>query len=151
MKICFVTDSYPPNIGGAELAIQKIAEGVSNKNVDVLVVTTTAKDKFPFFSNAPSIRIIRIKIPNFLRRFWFLLFSIPVLPVKCKDVEIIHGTSYGGLLQSFIAAKILGKPCVATIHEFMGKRWNYFASNVFSAYLYRLSERLFAGFSFSRI
>ena len=95
MKICFVTDSYPPNIGGAELAIQKIAGGIANKKNDILVVTASVKDNFPFNSNTASVKIIRIKIPNFLRRFWFLLFSIPVIIVKCRDADIINGTSYG--------------------------------------------------------
>jgi glycosyltransferase involved in cell wall biosynthesis len=150
LKVCFITDSYPPNIGGAEIAIQKIAEGVYNQGIEVLIITTKAKESFKFTSQIPDSKIIRIQIPRFLERFWFLVFSLPVILIKCRDANLLHGTSYGGVLQTYIAAFLLRKPAVVTIHEFMGKRWNSFTSNMISAYLYRLAEKAFAHLKFNR-
>ena len=65
MKICIVTDSYPPNIGGAEIAIQKIAEGIYESGIDVIVITAGVKDNFEFLTKIPSSKIIRIWTPRF--------------------------------------------------------------------------------------
>lgn len=150
MKICFVTDSYPPNIGGAELAIQKIAEGVYNNGHEVILITTKAKNSINFRSIIPNAQIVRIPIPGFMQRFWFLIFSFPVILVKGKKSDILHGTSYGAVLQTYIAAFLLGKPAVVTIHEFMGSKWKLFSSNIISAYFYHIVEMIFAHLNFDR-
>jgi len=150
MRVCYITDSYPPNIGGAEIAIQKIVEGAAENNIDVFVITSQARENFSFNSKIPESAILRIKTPRALQRFWFLILSFFAIIKKCKDADILHGTSYGGVLQTFIAAKLLRKSCVVTIHEFMGRKWNKFASNFISAYFFRVSEKIFASLSFDR-
>lgn len=150
MKIGFITDSYPPNIGGAEISAQKIAEGVAQRNNEVTVITTNAKDDFPFDSKLNANSIIRIKVPNFIQRFWFLFFSFFAILKHCRRTDILHGTSYGGVLQTFIASRIMKKPAVVTIHEFMGKRWNRFAPNLVSAYFFRAAEKIFSLLPFDR-
>jgi glycosyltransferase involved in cell wall biosynthesis len=150
MKICIITDSYPPNIGGAEIAIQKIAEGIYESGIDVIVITAGVKDNFEFFTKIPSSKIIRIRTPRFLQRFWFLLFSIPVILFKGRDSDILHGTSYGGILPAYIGSRLLNKPAVVTIHEFMGKNWDKFAGNWISSLFYQLAEKLFARLSFAK-
>lgn len=148
MKICFVTDSYPPNIGGAELAIQKIAEGIYDKGFDVEIITTKARERFPFKSTIPLSKITRIKTPNILQRFWFLIFSLPIVLYKGKNADILHGTSYGGIFQTYIASLILRKPAVVTVHEFMGNNWKQFASNCISAFVFKYAEKMFAKLGF---
>lgn len=150
MTVCFVTDSYPPNIGGAETAIQKIAEGIFDCGDDVLIVTSRAKDRLPFSSKIPESNIIRIFTPVFLQRFWFLLFSVPVLIFKARRADIFHGTSYGGIMPAYIAGRILGKPALLTVHEFMGVNWIKFASNILSGRFYEFAERLFARLPFNK-
>jgi len=148
MRLCYITDSYPPNVGGAEIVIQKIVEGVAENNIDVFVITSERRERFSFISKIPESAILRIKTTRVLHRLLFLILSFFALIKKCKDADILHGTSYGGILQTFIAAKLFGKPCVVTIHEFMGRRWNKFASNFISAYFFRVSEKIFASLSF---
>lgn len=150
MRVWYITDSYPPNIGGAEIAIQKIVEGAAENNIDVFVITSEARENFSFNSKIPKSAILRIKTPRALQRFWFLILSFFAIIKKCKDADILHGTSYGGVLQTFIAAKLLRKSCVVTIHEFMGREWNKFASNIISAYFFRVSEKIFASLSFDQ-
>jgi len=150
MRVCYITDSYPPNIGGAEIAIQKIVEEAAENNIDVFVITSEAREKFSFISKISESVILRIKTPQALHRFWFIILSFFAIIKKCKETDILHGTSYGGILQTFIAAKLLRKPCVVTIHEFMGRRWNKFASNFISAYFFRVTEKIFASFSFDQ-
>ncbi len=150
MKICFVTDSYPPNIGGAEIVIQNIVEGAAKSGIEVIVITTKAKDNFSFHSKINESRIIRIRVPKYLSRFWFLILSFPRILSNAKDADIIHGTSYGGIIQTYIAARILKKPTVVTVHEFMGSRWKKFAKNLFAGTFYQTAESLFIKLPFSK-
>jgi hypothetical protein len=42
MKICIVSNLYPPHIiGGAEITVAKLAEGLSLKGYQVMVITTS--------------------------------------------------------------------------------------------------------------
>lgn len=42
MKICIVSNLYPPHIiGGAEITVAKLAEGLSRKGYQVMVITTS--------------------------------------------------------------------------------------------------------------
>ncbi|MCX6170081.1 MAG: glycosyltransferase family 4 protein [Ignavibacteriales bacterium] len=150
MKICFVTDSYPPNIGGAEIVIQNIVEGVAKHGIETIVITTRPNGHLSSGVQSEEKNIIRIKIPKFLSRFWFLIFSISQILRHAKDADLIHGTSYGGIMPTFIAGKLLHKPIVLTIHEFMGNNWFRFGNNYFSALFYFLAEKIFARLSFSK-
>lgn len=150
MKICFVTDSYPPNIGGAEIVIQNIVEGVIKHGIKAIVITTFPQNSFVLLPELNNSNILRIRTPNLLRRFWFLIFSIPQILKHAKDADIIHGTSYGGIMPAFISGKLLRKPIVLTVHEFMGKDWFKYTTNYFSALFYLISEKIFARLSFSK-
>ncbi|MBM3711956.1 MAG: glycosyltransferase family 4 protein, partial [Actinobacteria bacterium] len=104
MKICFVTDSFPPNIGGAEFVIGKIVEGIKNRGQNYIVITTKSWSKNNFSLELDKSKLIRIPVPGFMRRFWFQIFSIPVVIIKARDCDLIHGTSYGGILPTYIAS-----------------------------------------------
>ncbi len=149
MKVCFVTDSYPPNVGGAEIVIQNIVEGIAKYGIGTIVITTKPYNSSSLKSYDKS-KVIRIYTPKFLRRLWFLILSFPYTLYYAKDADLIHGTSYGGILQTYIAGKFLGKPTVLTVHEFMGKNWFRFTNNYPVALFYQLAEKIFAKLSFSK-
>jgi len=48
MKICFVVDYYPPHIGGGEIFIQKIAEGLSQEGNKCIVITSRIGKDLPY-------------------------------------------------------------------------------------------------------
>jgi D-inositol-3-phosphate glycosyltransferase len=148
VKICFVSDSYPPNIGGAEIVIKNIVDGVAARGINTTVITTYPNDKLKTDDKLNELNIIRFKVPKYMKRFWFLLFSLPIILRNAKDADIIHGTTYGGALPSFIAAKILKKRVVLTVHEFMGKNWFKLTNNSFNASFYYLAELILARLSF---
>ena len=149
MKVCFVTDSYPPNVGGAEIVIQNIVEGIAKYGFGTTVITTKPYNT-SFLRSDDKSKVIRIYTPKFLRRFWFLVLSLPYTFYYARDADLIHGTSYGGIIQTYIAGKLLGKPTVLTVHEFMGKNWFKFTNNPLVALFYQLAEKIFAKLSFSK-
>jgi len=150
MKICFVTDSFPPNIGGAEFVIGKIVEGIKNRGQNYIVITTKSWSKNNFSLELDKSKLIRIPVPGFMRRFWFQIFSIPVVIIKARDCDLIHGTSYGGILPTYIASKILKKPTVITVHEFLGYSWKRILRSRFKVKIFFSIERFFARLSINK-
>lgn len=150
MKVCFVTDSYPPNIGGAEIVIKNLVEGAAAQGISATVITPFPNEASLTENMGKDINIVRFTVPKYMMRFWFLLYSIPLIIKHSKDADIIHGTTYGGALPAFIAGKYLMKPVVLTVHEFMGKNWFRLTGNYVSAAFYYFAELILARLSFAR-
>jgi glycosyltransferase involved in cell wall biosynthesis len=148
MRICFVVDYYPPHIGGAEVFIQKLAEGlVSKGNRCVVITTRTDKISAPV-EQKNTLTIVRIRTPRYMPRFWFSIMSIPAIIHFARDCDIIHGASYGGAIPTFVSAKILRKKSIFMVFEFMEGLWNNLESNWVKAAFYRCSESIIAHFPF---
>jgi len=150
MKICFVIDSYFPNVGGAELHVQSLAEmlaGLGHK----CVVITSRKDNFsPYIEEKSNLKIIRIRVPSFMQRLWFVLMSVPNIIRFGKDCDIIHGASYGAAFPSLVAAKIMHKKIVFMVFELMGKMWKRLEPNWLISRFYIFCENLICSFPFDR-
>jgi len=122
MKITFVLELYEPHIGGVETLFKKIAEGLVKLGCKCTVVTLKlGGTKSEEVING--VKIYRVKVPPVYARYGFSFFSIPKVFELVKDCDIVHTTTYTASLPAFLAAKLLGKPCVITVHEFFGNRW----------------------------
>ena len=150
MKICFVAEFYPPHVGGGEIFIQKIVEGLALEGEDCIVVTSRAGKESPALEEKTRLKVVRVRIPSFLGRFWFSLLAPWKVIRWGKDCDLIHGASYGGVLPSFLAAKLLRKKCVLMVYEFMGGLWRNLEPNWFSARFYQTAEKMIARLSYDR-
>jgi glycosyltransferase involved in cell wall biosynthesis len=149
-NVCIVTDYYPPHIGGQEILFQKIAQGIAERGINCFVITTKTFYSDKTVESKNDLTIIRISVPNFLPRFWFAILSMPKILSLRKNIDIIHGTSYSGVLPVFFTAKLLKKKSIITIHEFMGEKWKEFESNPFSAWFYSTAETFITKMPFDR-
>ncbi len=150
MKICFVVDYYPPHIGGAELHIQKLAEGFALRGNQCIVITSKTDKSSNCIEQRENIKIVRIRMPHFMHRFWFSIMAIPYIVYFARSCDIIQGASYGGAIPTFLSAKILRKKSIFMVFEFMGGLWNNFESNWVKAHFYRFSENIIAHLSFDK-
>lgn len=150
MKICLVAEYYPPHIGGGEIFIQKIAEGLVKKGDECLVITTRTERYLPSVEINGNLKVVRIFAPKFARRFWFSLYAIIKTVSLAKDCHLIHGASYGGAIPAFLAAKILRKKCILMVYEFMGGLWGSLESNWVLAWVYQFSEKIIARLAFDK-
>lgn len=122
MKITFVLELYEPHIGGVETLFKKIAEGLVKLGCKCTVVTLKLGDT-KSEETINGVKIYRVKVPPVYARYGFSIFSIPKVLELVKNSDMVHTTTYTASLPAFLAAKILEKPCIITVHEFFGNRW----------------------------
>jgi D-inositol-3-phosphate glycosyltransferase len=150
MRICFVVDFYPPNLGGGEIFASRIAEGFAKSGDQSIVITSRTDFAVPRMEERQNLEILRIGSPRFAGRFLFTLLATPKILSRAKHCDIIHASSYGGAIPAYIAAKILGKKCVYMVYEFMGGLWAELERNWLKSLFYRLTEQLISRLSFDR-
>jgi len=150
MKICFVAEYYPPHIGGGEIFVQKMVEGLAREGDECIVITSRTGKDSPFLEENDNLKVIRVRIPSFLSRFWFSLFATCKIILWARDCDIIHGASYGGAIPSFLGAKLLRKKSILMVYEFMGGLWKNLEPNWVLSQFYQTAERVIARLSFNK-
>ncbi|MFZ7138726.1 MAG: glycosyltransferase family 4 protein [archaeon] len=119
MKIALVTPYFPPNIGGIETYVYELAKRLS-KHHDVYVFTC-GRGMTETYGNVKVFRMKAIDIQN-------LPFPIKIpypIPLSLMfklakfDVDIIHvhGHAFFTSLEAAVAARIVHKPLILTIHD----------------------------------
>jgi D-inositol-3-phosphate glycosyltransferase len=140
MKILFVVENYYPHIGGVEAVFRNLAEGLAALGNDVIIVTHrlkgTRKEEV-----LNGVNIHRISCLG--SRYLFTFLSIPAALKYGRDADIIHTTTFNGAPPAWIAAKILGKPSVITVHEVWVGMWDKLGDmGFFARKMHDLLERM---------
>lgn len=138
MKICFISNLYPPNVlGGAEIVVEKMAKSMFQRGYDVIVITTSP-DESRHVTENDGITVYQINTtklyptykqtePQGLKKpFWhvFDLWNNDTLKVIKdilirEEIDIVHINNFKGLsLSCFKAVKELGIPVVYESHDF---------------------------------
>ncbi|MDD6285694.1 MAG: glycosyltransferase family 4 protein [Methanobacteriaceae archaeon] len=138
MKICYITNLYPPTVlGGAEIVVEKTALEMVKKGHKVIVITTSP-DYEEHFIKHENIRIYQInttklypvyrqtEVSGIKKPLWHIydLWNNDTLNriekiLQDTDTDIIHINNYKGLsLSCFKAGKDLGIPVVFESHDF---------------------------------
>lgn len=148
MRICIVAESYPPALGGAESALQQLAEGFAARGHEVRVVTASWEGHPPGIHSEHNVTIVRVRTFAGIRRLWFLLFSLPAAIRAARWADIVQGSTFAGGLPAFVGAWLAGKKKVLLVHEVWGKRWRDFEPSTARALFYRLAEWIIARLPF---
>ena len=110
MKIGMISDTFLPQIGGAEIHIYGLSCTLRNLGYNVKIFTNTEGK-----SNVNGLKVIR----NNPKKFVFLEMISDILSLRnfMKKVDVVHChyTFYLSFLASSLA-KMLGKPSVVTLH-----------------------------------
>lgn len=137
MKICLISNLYPPNVlGGAEVSVKKVSEELVKKGHEVIVITT------PFSENDVEIingvKIYQVKPLNLyeiyhhpnqsmlLKPLWHIIdlwnpYDERIIEniLKTENPDVVHIHNFKGLsLSSFAPAKSLKIPLVFTAHDY---------------------------------
>ncbi|MDX2185462.1 MAG: glycosyltransferase family 1 protein [Opitutaceae bacterium] len=120
MKLCLVTETYPPEINGVAMTLATWVEGLSKRGHRIWLVRPNRAElsptpaefcegecRVPGF-HAPGYPQIKIGFPmrGRLRRFWQL-----------NRPDVVHVTTEGPLgLAAVSVARSLGLPCTSTFH-----------------------------------
>ena len=138
MKICMISNLYPPHIlGGAEIIVDKLVRNIASKNHDVIVITCSGDDK-EHIQKEKNITIYSIsktklypvykqtEASGHLKPAWHLFdlwnkgcadrISEIIKDEKC---DIIHINNFKGLsLSCFEVGKKLNIPLIFESHDF---------------------------------
>ena len=138
MKICFISNLYPPSIiGGAEISVKRAADGLVKRGHEVFVITTTTNGN-TFIEEVGGVKVYRIKPlnlytmykhqnqPELLKPIWHTIdlwnphsYIIAKNIIKKEKSDIVHVNNFKGLsLSVFSAAKHLNLPLIFTAHDY---------------------------------
>ncbi|MBI5233578.1 MAG: glycosyltransferase family 4 protein [Deltaproteobacteria bacterium] len=148
-KIVFITEYYPPHIGGLERFFKNLAEGLAKAGHRPVVITSrqagTKKEEF-----VNGVEIKRVSVPRLGDRYWFTIAAILKTIRDSKDADIIHTTTYNGAFPAWICARLLSKPVVITVHEVVGDNWRGTGLNPLAAGLLAVLEKMVLKLPFDR-
>jgi glycosyltransferase involved in cell wall biosynthesis len=114
-KICILTETYYPHVGGGETQAQSLAEELASKGFSVTVITRYTARKLKKFEHINHIPVYRI--PPFgkehYKKWGLLVTAFPALLrlAICYDVILVSGFRILGL-PAVLAGKLLNKKCI---------------------------------------
>ncbi len=119
MKICFITEHFPPHIGGVEIVFAEYAKRLAQRGHQVRVVTSNSGG------------IIGVKNEGGFETHYLdckSFFGHPLIPQDEANrhaawADIIHTTTYTAAMPALKAAKKFKKPCILMVHEILEKKW----------------------------
>ncbi|MBI3037315.1 glycosyltransferase family 4 protein [Candidatus Woesearchaeota archaeon] len=140
MNILFVIENYLPHIGGVEVVFKNLAEGLVKRGHTATIITHRLKGT----ATEETINGVKVKRISCLgSRYLFTFLSIPAAISAARKADLVHTTTFNGFFPAWLAAKLSGKPLVATIHEVWIGKWREYADfGWLSATLHDLVERL---------
>jgi len=147
MRICFILDYYYPHLGGVEYLFKNLVEGLCREGHEAVVLTRHLPGS-PRKETINGVTIYRVRTVN---RYLFTLLAIPKALSLARKCDIVHTTTYNAAFPAWIAAKILGKPVVITIHEVWLNKWRLYTDmSRPAAWLHNFLEKMIYCLSFDR-
>jgi glycosyltransferase involved in cell wall biosynthesis len=138
MKICLISNLYPPNVlGGAEISVKTVAEELVNRDHEVIIITTRGNGN-KSIEHINGVKVYRINPLNIYRMYDHQNKPVIIKPLwhtidlwnphsnsKIKEIlknekpDIVHIHNFKGLsLSSFGAVKSLKLPLIFTAHDY---------------------------------
>lgn len=139
MKILIVIEYFYPHIGGVETVFMEIGRRFASQRENVIIFTTSESSKsletalkaknrklfgLIYEYEYKGIRIIRLSLPQLLRRYVFASLALPLMLLLFRDVDVIHSANnYTVALPCFLFGKLTGKPVTITVWEIWDRLW----------------------------
>lgn len=146
MKVLYILESFPPNIGGAEKFFSRIINQVSilGNHVEVLTTSDEFKNKQIIKGNTTIryfnwIRISGHAIPN--------PFDL-INPIS--NCDIVHCATYTSAIICGMLSKLFHKKFIVTVYEVLGQKWYDVEPNTIKAFIFMWIEKLAISFSFDK-
>lgn len=122
-RVLFVLEYFHPHIGGVETLFWNLTAGLRRRGIEVTVVTLWLPGS-EMRETIDGVDVIRVRVPQRMRRYSFMLMAIPRVLREAARADVIHTTTYNAPLPAWIGGTARGKPVVLTVHEVFGPQWN---------------------------
>lgn len=149
MKILLISEYYHPHIGGVEVLVENLAQGLVKLGHEAHIVTCKLPGT-PKYEEQDNVKVYRIPVPRWGGRYWFNLFCIPKVWELAGRCDIIHPVCHNGTLPGWLIASFRRKKKIVTVHEIWGSMWSMIGMNYLSAKLHQLVERFLITLPFDR-
>ena len=128
IKICLLTDSFYPIVGGGEAHARLLSEKLIAAGMIVFVLTQRRLKKFKKLESIGTIPVIRVS-PSGMKRFGKYFMQVPAFLYLLKhradfDILFVCGLRALGLM-AVLTAKLLGKQCVLRAESCDEMKANY--------------------------
>lgn len=151
LKILFVTEYYPPHIGGVESFFFELRKALVARGHCVDVVTSSQKGASLIERDAGG-SIYRVRVPRVLDRYFFSAFAMAKVTSLARNADLIHTTTYNAVLPAWMASKIMHKRAVLSVHEVLDEDWaNIVHGGFIKAGILRFFEKISLNFSFDSV
>lgn len=148
MNILFVSEYYPPHVGGVEFVFKNLAERLAQLGHNISLVTSKLPDT-PKYEEINDVKVYRVCVPNKGSRYWFTFLSIIKVWKLAKDADIIHTTTWNAAFPAWAVSKLRNKPCMITVHEVNAPIWKYLNKSHINLLFHRLFEKMIFLLSFT--
>ena len=126
ISILYVVEYFPPHIGGAETMFGQAVDELARRGHEVTVVTIRTVEKAPRHEVRGNVTIHRLPAPESIDRYAFLFRALPKVLAKARKADLIHTAIFTPGVPSWIASRLLRKPCVITVHDLFLETWERF-------------------------
>ena len=137
MKICLITEHFPPHVGGVEIVFREYANRLSRKNHQVRVITSNSGGFTGTKKINSNLSIHYLKCKSF---FGHPLLSKNKLAKYIKWSDVIHTTTFTAALPSIRLARKYNKPCILMVHEVLKNKWFEIEKNPLRALAFLIFE-----------
>lgn len=150
MKILFVSEYYPPYIGGAEILFKNLAEKLAKEEHECHIITCKLPNTEKY-EEIQGVKVHRVKVPRKGARYWFTFLAIPKTLNLARQVDLIHTRTYNAAFPAWLASRLCHKKCIITVHEILGSSWKDLSGmGWFSSRLHQLLEKFLISLPFDR-
>ncbi len=151
MKICILTETYYPVVGGGETQARLLAEGLTTNGHSVIVLTRRSDATLKGQENYSAVSVCRLAPVGSgqLKKWGLLISSLPALARLHDQYDLIFVSGYRIIgLTAVLVGKLFGKPVVLKADSQGEMSGEFFDSGLrkFGASLSSLPFRLFLGF-----
>ncbi|MHB1464812.1 MAG: glycosyltransferase family 4 protein [Thermoleophilia bacterium] len=147
MKICLVYEYYHPHVGGAEVLMQHLAEGLAARGHECHVVTSRLP-RTPARETLAGVEIHRVAVPRLGDRYWFTFLAFPLISRVAAGCDLVQVGTYNGAITARLAARRHRKPVVLYPFEVLGGLWLRIGLNPLAAAGFRLFEKAVLAFPY---
>jgi len=134
LRILYVNKVSPLTHGGAELRLREISSRLASRGHEVHVVCGKNFPELPDHQRVEGVHIRNVtvlpswlfrfrKLSFFLARYLFYFVSLPAILRSARKADIVVDCATPVVSGAGIISKLLGKPCVVTVHETFGSNW----------------------------
>ena len=114
-RICLLTESYYPIIGGGETQSRVTSEDLVANGFEVMVVARQSNPTLKTFETIGDIKIYRVPPTGdgHLKRWLMTITVLPLLIKHRRDFDILFVSSYRVIgMAGMVVSKLFGKPCI---------------------------------------